>query len=205
MRDNKYKLWEKVFIDNPLLTQSQIARKMNVSRERVGQYAKLLNVKFNIKNIQYPYITRELVYELRHLTIKRISELTGMTDLYVRQVLKERGVKIHFLTEEEKKQHKREYRRKKCIGMFINHKRTFVSGLNKRDYTGYCEICSKQQELNLRYRVFNKSNLSVGIWVCDSCNAKLNFILKKKADNIYKIEDKKLFMKYQDLKREIIQ
>jgi len=45
-----------------------------------------------------------------------------------------------------------------------------LSGLNKREYTNYCEICGKLQPMKLHYHHWNKNNPNMGMWICFSCH-----------------------------------
>ena len=62
------------------------------------------------------------------------------------------------------------YDRKHELKGFINGKKQCVSGLNKRDYTGFCELCNKKQEYKLNYHHWDDNNLSKGVWVCVRCH-----------------------------------
>lgn len=44
------------------------------------------------------------------------------------------------------------------------------SGLTKRPYTNYCEVCGKPHSLHLNYHHWDDTNPSKGIWVCFSCH-----------------------------------
>jgi len=45
-----------------------------------------------------------------------------------------------------------------------------VSGLNKRTYPSYCEICGRLKPMKLQYHHWNKNSPSMGIWVCYHCH-----------------------------------
>jgi hypothetical protein len=81
-------------------------------------------------------------------------------------------------------EYNKQYRRKHSLG--YHNKR--ISGLNKRPYTNYCEICGKFQPKKLNYHHWNDSNPSMGIWVCYQCHILVEFIEKGKfvkADRLY--------------------
>lgn len=65
----------------------------------------------------------------------------------------------------------RQYHRKRVL---TTSNGKFIYGLNKRDYTGYCEVCMKTpQELGfkrLEYHHWNDDNPSIGIWICYRCH-----------------------------------
>jgi hypothetical protein len=74
---------------------------------------------------------------------------------------------------EQVKENKRKYREK--VRPIIRqtelgtHGET-IRGLNKRPYTSYCEICSKQVQNNMAYHHWDDLNLNLGIWVCIKCH-----------------------------------
>ena len=43
-------------------------------------------------------------------------------------------------------------------------------GLTKRDYTGYCELCSVEVEKNLHYHHWDDAIPSMGLWMCAKCH-----------------------------------
>lgn len=74
---------------------------------------------------------------------------------------------------EKVKENKKKYRawmkpitRQTTLG---THGETF-RGLNKRPYTGYCELCGKQVQRNMAYHHWDDLNFNLGIWVCVKCH-----------------------------------
>ena len=83
-------------------------------------------------------------------------------------------------------EYKRKYRqghkkslRKTRLSTTINGKPVVLTGLNKREYLGYCEMCGKSSEytdeykgkgFRLNYHHWDDNNPSKGIWVCALCH-----------------------------------
>jgi len=65
----------------------------------------------------------------------------------------------------QKKQYRKDFQRK--TRLTINGKG--VGGLNKRDWTGYCELCGKDK-IRLGYHHWDSSDLNKGLWVCSPCH-----------------------------------
>ena len=63
--------------------------------------------------------------------------------------------------------------------------RKHYSNLNKRDYMGFCELCSKKQEYGLNYHHWDETNPSKGIWICPTCHMVCNGVEKKEVANKY--------------------
>lgn len=61
---------------------------------------------------------------------------------------------------------RREYARKHELTLSGGRR---VSGLDKRDYTGYCEICHKTGKM-LHYHHWNDKSLNLGMWICLLCH-----------------------------------
>lgn len=45
-----------------------------------------------------------------------------------------------------------------------------VTGLSKRPYPGYCELCGREQEKRLYYHHWDDADLNLGIWMCHWCH-----------------------------------
>lgn len=46
----------------------------------------------------------------------------------------------------------------------------YYTGLNKRPYTGYCELCGKKQDKRLCYHHWDDNKPDMGIWMCNPCH-----------------------------------
>ena len=44
-----------------------------------------------------------------------------------------------------------------------------INGLNKRDWTGYCELCGNNNT-KINYHHWDDKNPSKGIWICGTCH-----------------------------------
>ncbi len=64
------------------------------------------------------------------------------------------------------KKETREYRREHCL---YQDGKT-ISGLNKRPYPNYCEICGRLKLRNLKYHHWDEEHLDKGMWVCQHCH-----------------------------------
>jgi len=56
-------------------------------------------------------------------------------------------------------------RRKHVLGI----KNKTIYGLNKRDWTGYCELCGRKN-IRLGYHHWDNKNPSKGLWLCIICH-----------------------------------
>ena len=83
---------------------------------------------------------------------------------------RKRACRIYYAEhKEELKRKDRERRRKYCLCV----KGRLRTDLNKRDYTGYCELCGRiigEGITILAYHHWDDSNPSKGIWVCRGCH-----------------------------------
>lgn len=68
--------------------------------------------------------------------------------------------------------------------MQLNISGKTIYGLNKRPYTGYCEICGRRK-LRFVYHHWDNSNYNKGIWVCTHCHWAVEGV-EKGYDGIYK-------------------
>lgn len=93
---------------------------------------------------------------------------------------------------EEVNLNERNRRRLHCLGT-INGK--VITGLNKRPYTNYCEICKKSLLRRLAYHHWNKLNPSIGMWLCHKCRMIVELTESGEVKNVYE--------KYFQLKRKI--
>lgn len=82
----------------------------------------------------------------------------------IAKMVKEQNRKYHQQHKEQTREYKRIHQLKTTNGKAFH-------GLHKRSYTNYCEICGKLKPLGLKYHHWNKTNPSMGIWVCDRCHA----------------------------------
>lgn len=64
--------------------------------------------------------------------------------------------------QKKNKEYVKQYKTKHV--MIINGK--YFSGLNKREYKGYCELCGKENT-HLNYHHWDSKNLNKGMWVCN--------------------------------------
>jgi len=80
-----------------------------------------------------------------------------------REIIKERDRKYHQKDKDKRREYSRLHRLQTSNGETFYH-------LQKRPYTNYCEICGKLQLRKLKYHHWNKTNPSIGIWVCSSCH-----------------------------------
>jgi len=78
---------------------------------------------------------------------------------------------------EREKQRQREYYRKHKEEIIAKQRiRVIGSGgryfrkLNKRNWTGYCELCGRSNIKQLSYHHWDDKNPSKGIWICNSCH-----------------------------------
>jgi len=139
---------------------------------------------------------------------KRCGKLKPLTEFYKHKGFKD-GLSC-YCKECYSKKHReyynknrkkfRDYYRKHIIGE--NGGKKQISGLNKRDWTGYCELCGKSN-VRLDYHHWDNKNPSKGIWVCFKCHmmvtayehGKLAYLqrylrLKRFLNKQYKLEEK---------------
>lgn len=60
---------------------------------------------------------------------------------------------------------------------------TWIRNLNKRDWTGYCELCGKIYEKDIKrinYHHWDSDNPSKGIWVCWECHQVCELVEKER-------------------------
>lgn len=69
-------------------------------------------------------------------------------------------------SERESSRLRKEYARKHELTLSGHRK---ISGLNKRDYPGYCEICHRTGKM-LYYHHWNAESLNMGMWICFLCH-----------------------------------
>lgn len=60
--------------------------------------------------------------------------------------------------------------RDRCRRTTLGTSKGTLGGLNKRIYTGYCEVCGAIRDKNLKYHHWDDTNPSKGIWVCPHCH-----------------------------------
>lgn len=97
---------------------------------------------------------------------KWLKEHPGYSKNYAKKYYRE-----HKEEEKERKRkwregHKEyayEYYRKYYRECMLNGKR--IPGLKKRKWTGYCEVCGREN-IQLDYHHWDNNNLSKGLWVC---------------------------------------
>lgn len=84
----------------------------------------------------------------------------------------------------------------------IDGKSTRLLKLNKRKWTGYCELCKREIKRYLHYHHWNNKNFNIGLWLCIHCHRFAEVVdkeikvsdykrLKKMAEKEIKERDKK--------------
>lgn len=79
-------------------------------------------------------------------------------------------------------------RRKTTLG----YGRGVISGLDKRDYTGHCELCGKAN-IFLSYHHWDDKDYNKGIWVCNPCHQMITAYEKGKFAYLKKYLGLKIF------------
>jgi len=59
------------------------------------------------------------------------------------------------------------------------------TGVKKRPYPGYCEICGRRKEKNLHYHHWDDSRPYLGMWLCGSCHGSATVIEHKFNEQKY--------------------
>jgi len=64
----------------------------------------------------------------------------------------------------------RKHCRHQHLNTIINGKPERILRLNKREWTGYCELCGKEVKKYLHYHHWDDENLNIGLWLCIYCH-----------------------------------
>ena len=67
-----------------------------------------------------------------------------------------------------------------------------IQGLNKRAYTGFCELC-KAKGLKLNYHHWDNENYNKGVWLCYRCHILSEMV--ESSLNIQELVDKYISLK----------
>jgi len=111
------------------------------------------------------------------------------------QAHREHCIEAHKKWSQTHREQRRDYHRTHVLGTtHANGNKVHVSGLNKRPYTNYCEICGILKIEKLHYHHWNKEKLSLGIWVCFKCHGLVEAI-DRHGDNLQKMIDRYLKLK----------
>jgi len=98
-----------------------------------------------------------------------------------KESLKQRSKKWHTDNREKANEKSRVYNRTHKETVRANQRRTslctrdndgnqiIIQGLNKRAYTGFCELC-KEEGLKLNYHHWDNENYNKGVWLCYRCH-----------------------------------
>ena len=86
------------------------------------------------------------------------------------------GIGYFDIIDNEEKRNKK--RKTELMTVSENGKPIHLKNLNKRDYTNQCELCGETAK-RLVYHHWNKSEPSLGMWICQKCHWLVEFFDKK--------------------------
>lgn len=103
-----------------------------------------------------------------------LKEVDGKNHQEIQEEYRERMRKYYHENKHRWKESRKEYYQKVGKQSSRKHRlhtnKGLISGLNKRDWTGYCELCGKTN-IHLSYHHWDDKNPSKGLWVCNkSCH-----------------------------------